>query len=85
MVGDGNCDTECLFASCEYDAGDCATTKCGAACHHNTWIGNRQCDTGCRIEECNWDDGDCDRTPRGALYAAGLNWSDSNDRSFYCD
>eukprot|EP01043_Picozoa_sp_COSAG02_P077178 COSAG02_NODE_16764_length_1057_cov_1.382046_1_plen_204_part_00 len=61
-LGDGNCDTECNIAECNYDGDDCAPeSQCsevenGCA---RSWLGDGECDDICNNMACNYDSGDC--------------------------
>ncbi|CAE7258007.1 Gnptab [Symbiodinium natans] len=55
--GDGECDSSCNNAACNYDDGDC-NQECADGCHSH-WRGDSECDSVCNNAQCNYDDGDC--------------------------
>jgi hypothetical protein len=58
--GDGECDSACNVAACDYDSGDCSSGggDCNSGCPAS-WRGDGGCDSACNVAACNFDDGDC--------------------------
>ena len=71
--GDGDCDTACNVAACNYDNGDCSppaaastptpsSLNCAPGCQPG-WPGDGYCNTACNVAACNYDNGDCSSSP----------------------
>lgn len=55
MIGNGECNVECLHASTLFDAGDCCTKK-AFECNYFT-VGDGTCNEECDRVECGFDGG----------------------------
>jgi hypothetical protein len=55
LVGDGNCDPDCNYASCDWDGKDC---YCAIGCDP-TLIDNGVCNVACNVADCGYDGSDC--------------------------
>lgn len=79
-IGNGQCESACRNAACEWDGGDCAwVDACAVGCP-DEWIGDGVCDDSCYNAACSWDGGDCDITecPAGSSPAV-------NDPGMCCE
>lgn len=66
MLGDGECNAECMNEACGWDKGDC-WGRClepppgwiqQSVCYAMQ-LGNGECDPECMVEQCDYDHGDC--------------------------
>lgn len=56
LIGNGECDPQCLSLGCDYDGGDC----CEASVCPKEQLGDGICNEECDSVSCGFDNGDCE-------------------------